>query len=324
MPDGAPPAATVTVSVLDLSPVSAAGTPAEALRATVDLAVLADRLGYHRYWTAENHGKHGVAAGAPAVIAAARAGRTGRLRVGAGGVLLPHHAPLVVAEQFGTLEALHPGRIDLGLGRAAGASPRVAAHLRSDHDRPFTEQVQEVLGWFGDTSPAVPAAGNRPEIWLLGSSATSAGIAAGLGLPYATRVANDPAAAGTALAAAPGVPTLLEVPVLAAPTDAEAERVAAPVRARMLWRSRGERRARLPDRETALAALADPAEHAQAQRLTARHVVGGPETVRARLQELIDRTGAGELMVSGQFGDRADRCRSHEIVADVARELCAR
>ncbi|MBP2368262.1 LLM class flavin-dependent oxidoreductase [Pseudonocardia parietis] len=314
----------VGVSVLDTSPVVEGSTAAEALRNTVDLAVLADRLGYRRYWAAENHGMRGVASCAPAVLTAELAGRTRRIRVGAGGVLLPHHAPLVVAEQFGTLEALHPQRIDLGLGRATGAPRRIAPHLRTEHDRPFDEQLTALLRWFDEDSAAMPAAGNRPELWVLGSSVATAGTAARLGLPYATRAEADPDTAVTVLAAADGVPTMLETPVIAAPTDAEAERVAASVRARLAWRSRHGRRVRLPDVATAVTALADPDDRAEGHRLTRHHVVGGPDTVRERLQELLDRTGADELMVSGYVADHDDRCRSYEIIADVARGLRAR
>src|SRR5688572_1153460 len=197
----------VPLSVLDLAPVGAGSDAAHALRASLALVQEAERLGYHRYWVAEHHNMPGIASSAPAVLIAHLASITERIRLGSGGVMLPNHAPLVIAEQFGMLEALHPGRIDLGIGRAPGTDPRTAAALRrtqhlAEPDLP--EQLGELYGFFNGTFPpdhpyreitAVPARGNQPAIWLLGSSDYSARLAGLLGLPFS--FAHHFAAAGT-------------------------------------------------------------------------------------------------------------------------------
>ncbi|MEU2042082.1 MsnO8 family LLM class oxidoreductase [Nocardia niwae] len=183
----------VHISVLDTAPIAQGMDAATALRNAVELARFVDELGYHRYWIPEHHGMSGVASAAPAVVSERVASVTRRIRVGAGGVMLPNHAPIVVAEQFGTLEAFHPGRIDLGLGRASGGPRDIVDRVRSEADRtatPFRDQIRELLALFeaahGDgRTAAVPAVGNRPEIWMLGSSDYTARIAGDLGLPFA-------------------------------------------------------------------------------------------------------------------------------------------
>ncbi|MGW5217969.1 MsnO8 family LLM class oxidoreductase [Nocardia sp. NPDC004085] len=182
----------VHISVLDTAPITQLSNARMALRNSIELAQLADDLGYHRYWVPEHHGMPGVASAAPAVVAERIASVTQRIRVGAGGVMLPNHAPIVIAEQFGTLEAFHLGRIDLGLGRALGGPRDIADRVRSEQERtatPFDDQVRELLALFeadndGGRAAAVPAVGNRPEIWMLGSGAHTARIAGSLGLPF--------------------------------------------------------------------------------------------------------------------------------------------
>ncbi|MGY1869408.1 MsnO8 family LLM class oxidoreductase [Nocardia gipuzkoensis] len=183
----------VHISVLDTAPITQRSNARMALRNSIELAQLADGLGYHRYWVPEHHGMSGVASAAPAVVVERVASLTQRIRVGAGGVMVPNHAPIVIAEQFGTLEAFHPGRIDLGLRRALGGPRDIADRVRSEHERTatsFDDQVRELLALFdadnGDgRAAAVPAVGNRPEIWMLGSGDHTARIAGSLGLPFA-------------------------------------------------------------------------------------------------------------------------------------------
>ncbi|MEW2506896.1 LLM class flavin-dependent oxidoreductase [Amycolatopsis sp. NPDC047767] len=316
------------VSVLDTSPIVAGSTAAEALRRTVDLAVLADGLGYHRYWVPEHHGMRGVAGSAPAVVVGRLAAATSRIRVGAGGVLLPNHAPIVVAEQFGTPAAFHPGRIDLGLGRALGGPRAAADAVRSDRERAaksFAEQVKELLGYFaGEGSVrAVPAIGNTPEAWVLGSSVAGARVAAGLGLPYAFAHHLNARDAFEALRAYREItvrPTLLSVAVIAADTDERAQWLAGPERLKILSRHHG-RRILLPDPETAAAHPYTDADRAELEAQCGHLVVGSPPTVRERLQGLVDRTGPHELMITTPGYDHADRRRSYELVADVVDRL---
>ncbi|MEV4603782.1 MsnO8 family LLM class oxidoreductase [Amycolatopsis sp. NPDC049253] len=248
------------VAVLDTSPIVAGSTAAEALHRTVDLAMLADELGYHRCRVPEHHGMRGVAGSAPAVVVGRVAAATRRIRVGAGGVLLPNHTPIVVAEQFGTPAAFHPGRIDLGLGRAPGGPRAAADAVRGEREhsaKPLAEPVKELLGYFaGDGSVrAVPAVGNTPAVWVLGWSPAGARVAAGLGLPYAFAHHLNARLAREALPAYREItvrPTLRSVAVIAADTDERARWLAGPERLKILSRHRG-RRILLPDPETAAA-----------------------------------------------------------------------
>ncbi|HEY3686062.1 MAG TPA: LLM class flavin-dependent oxidoreductase [Streptosporangiaceae bacterium] len=328
------------VSVLDTSPIVAGSTARAALENTVDLAVLADALGYHRYWVPEHHGMRGVASAAPAVVAGRLADATGRIRVGAGGVLLPNHAPLVVAEQFGTLEALHPGRIDLGLGRAPGGSRRAVDAVRSAHERTakgFDQQVAELLGYFApagdpddDRVRAVPAAGNAPPVWILGSSPASAHLAASLGLAYAYAHHLNPADAADALRAyraghrprpGGGAPaTLVSVSVIAADTDERAEWLAGPTRLKVLSRLRGNR-ILLPSPEDAAAYPYTAADRTEIAARSGGVLTGSPATLRGHLRALLAATGTDELMVTTPVYDHADRRRSYELVAEIAAAL---
>jgi luciferase family oxidoreductase group 1 len=326
------------ISVLDTSPIVRGSTARQALENTVDLAVLADELGYHRYWVPEHHGMRGVAGSAPAVLVGRLADATRRIRVGAGGVLLPNHAPIVVAEQFGTLAALHPGRIDLGLGRALGGPRRAAEAVRSERERTaksFRQQIEELLGYFDPPDDrsvrAVPAEGNAPPIWILGSSAESARLVASLGLAYAFAHHLNPGDAADAIhtyremfqpsagrLAAPSA--MVSASVIAADTDERAEWLAGPTRLKVLSRARG-RRTLLPSPEEAAAYPYTDVDRAEIAVRSGTVLVGSPETVRRRLQSLLDSTGAGELMMTTPVYDHQDRRRSYELVSDIAPSL---
>lgn len=311
----------VRLSVLDTSPIVAGSTPRQALHNTVDLAVLADGLGYHRYWVPEHHGMRGVASSAPAVLVGHLANATRHLRVGAGGVLLPNHAPIVVAEQFGTLAALHPGRIDLGLGRAPGGRAQVVEAVRPEAERrPFRQLLDELLGYLTEDSPAVPVrGGNVPPVWLLGSSTGSASLAAELGLPYAFAHHLNPSGAADATRAHGGT-TLVSVSVIAAEDDERAEWLAGSTRLKVLSRVRGNR-ILLPSPEDAAAYPYTDSDRAEIAARAGGVLVGGPETVAKHLQTVLDDTGTRELMVTTPLYHHADRRRSYELVASVVDRL---
>ena len=322
---------TVRLSVLDLAPVPAGGTSRQALADTIALAQAVERLGYGRFWVAEHHGMPGVASSAPAVLIGAVAAATERIRVGSGGVMLPNHAPLVVAEQFGTLEALHPGRIDLGLGRAPGTDPATASALRRGASvDDFPGEVQALQSFFDGRWPqghpwaglhAVPALGNGPDLWLLGSSGYSAQLAGLLGLPFS--FAHHFAPQGTLQAmelyrSSFRPSEVLERPyamvcasVVLADTDERARELAMPGALSFL-RLRTGRPGLLPSVEEALAHDYAPHERAFVEQRLAQQAVGGPDTVRASLEALVEATGADELMVTTMVHDPADRLRSFE------------
>ncbi|WP_158885888.1 LLM class flavin-dependent oxidoreductase [Amycolatopsis anabasis] len=327
----------VRLSVLDTSPIVEGATARQALHRTVDLARLAEGLGFHRYWVPEHHSMRGVASSAPAVLIGHLANATRRLRVGAGGVLLPNHAPIVIAEQFGTLEAFHPGRIDLGLGRAPGGPPAAVDAVRGEPERtakPFAGQLGELLGYFAPAEDArvtaIPAIGNAPPIWLLGSSPASAQLAGERGLPYAFAHHLRPANAVEAVrayhaafrpsvhAAAPVL--LVSVSVIAADTDERAEWLAGSTRLKVLSRVRGNR-IRLPSPEDAAAYPYTDDDRAEIAARSGSVLTGSPETVAKNLQTVLDDTGAGELMVTTPVYHHADRRRSYELVAGIADRL---
>jgi luciferase family oxidoreductase group 1 len=326
----------VPLSVLDLAPVSTDSTVGEALQRTLEVAQAAERLGHHRFWVAEHHNMPGVASSAPAVLLAHVAMVTSRIRVGSGGVMLPNHPSLVVAEQFGMLEALHPGRVDLGIGRAPGTD-RVTMHaLRrgaNETVEEFPRHLGELLSFFDGQWPAehpyraitaVPGKGSRPEVWLLGSSDFSAHLAGHLGLPFA--FAHHFSAAGTdaavaayrasfqpsAVLAEPHL--MITVNVLCADTMERARWLAAPGALSML-RLRTGRPAPIPTPDEAAAYRYTPAEKEFVKAWTAPHVVGPPDVVQAGLEELVARTGADELMLASNAV--VDRVRSLELVAEV-------
>lgn len=326
------------LSVLDLAPVAAGATPAEALARSVELAALAERLGYRRFWVAEHHGMPGVASSAPAVLLAHAACATSTIRIGSGGVMLPNHAPLAVAEQFGMLEALHPGRVDLGLGRAPGTDHLTAGALRrrarGSTAEEFPAQLAELLAFFDGTFPddhpyrainPVPARGYRPALWLLGSSQFGAVLAGAMGLPYCFAHHFAPAETDTAVAAyrasfqpsstlaAPQL--MVGVAVLCAPSDEEAEYLAGASRLSTL-RLRTGRPGPLPTPEEAAAHPWTIEERQAVATWTAGHVVGGPARVRQRLEALLERTGASELIVTTAAHDPAHRRRSLTLLAE--------
>ncbi|WP_285495562.1 LLM class flavin-dependent oxidoreductase [Actinomadura sp. NBRC 104425] len=317
-------------SVLDLAPVASGSTSAQALRNTLDLARHAEALGYHRYWLAEHHNMPGIASSATAVLIGQVAAATERMRIGSGGVMLPNHAPMVVAEQFGTLEALYPGRIDLGLGRAPGTDQATARALRRSPDAlsvdDFPEQVAELRGYFHPDSSVTPAAGNEPPVWLLGSSGYSARLAGLLGLPFA--FAHHFSAENTLPALhlyresfrpSPALErpyAMIAVSVTAAESDERARELAAP-QALSFLRLRQGRPGPLPTPEEAAAHPYTPLEREIIRARMDSQVVGGPDTVRRQMDALIEQTAADEVMVTTQVYDHADRVRSYELLAEL-------
>jgi luciferase family oxidoreductase group 1 len=326
----------VPLSVLDLAPVPAGGTSRQALADTVALAREVERLGYGRFWVAEHHGMPGVASSAPAVLIGAIAAATSTIRVGSGGVMLPNHAPLVVAEQFGTLEALHPGRIDLGLGRAPGTDPATASALRRGASADdFPQELLALRSFFDGSWPdrhpwsslqAVPALGNGPAVWLLGSSGYSAQLAGHLGLPFS--FAHHFAPQGTLQALELYRSSFRPSDVLSAPyamvcasvvladSDERARELAMPGALSFL-RLRSGRPGLLPSVDEALSYPYAPHERAFVEQRLAQQSIGAPATVRASLERLLDDTGADELMVTTMVPDPADRLRSFSDLAGV-------
>ena len=318
--------------MLDLVAVREGGTVAEALQIALRTAQHADALGFARYWLAEHHNMAGIASSATAVLVGHIAGATQTIRVGSGGIMLPNHAPLVVAEAFGTLAELYPGRIDLGLGRAPGTdgpTMRALRRNRVETEEDFPRDVQELQRLLapaqaGQPIVAVPGAGTNVPIWLLGSSLFSAQLAAHLGLPYAFASHFAPRMLHQALAiyrqtfkpsAALAKPyAIVGVPVIAAPTDAEAQFLASSTYQRVLSILTGDRSRLLPPIEN-FAARLQPQERAAIGDFLAAAVIGGPDTVRAGLAHLHKATGADELMLVSDVFDPALRLRSLDIAA---------
>ncbi len=328
----------VPLSVLDLVPIGTGYTPGHALRASVQLARSAEELGFTRYWLAEHHNMPGIASSAPAVMIGRIAAATSRMRVGAGGVMLPNHPPLVVAEQFGTLEGLHPGRIDLGIGRAPGTDQVTARALRrsadalsaDDFPAPLGEVRAFLSGQFPDDHPyarimAVPGRGAEPEMWLLGSSGYSAQVAAHLGLPFAFahHFSHHNTVPALQLYRSTFQPSevlshpyaMVTAAVVCAEDEQRARWLAAPSGLSFL-RLRAGRPSPLPSPEEAAAAQLSEHEQTAFAQWSAGHVVGTPDAVREQLTDLQERTGADELMISTMLYDPADRLRSYELVAE--------
>lgn len=324
--------AQVRVSTLDLAPVRDDGNAAQALHNALALARHVEALGFERFWVAEHHNMDGIASSATAVLIGYLAGGTTRIRLGAGGVMLPNHAPLVVAEQFGTLDALYPGRIDLGLGRAPGADPATARALRRDRlgsaeDFPAdVAELQRLLGppQTGQRVIAMPGVGSRVAFWLLGSSLFSAQLAAKLGLPYAFASHFAPRYMHQAIGLYRDnfVPSatldkpyvMLGVPLVAADSDAEAERLATTVYQRVLALLRGQSLVLRPPLES-MRALWLPREQEAVGEFLGVAAIGGPERVRQRLEMLLEQTQADELIFTCDLYDMADRLRAFDIVA---------
>jgi luciferase family oxidoreductase group 1 len=317
------------LSVLDLAPVGAGQTAGAALAGTTELARRADELGFKRFWVAEHHNIPSVASTAPETLIAHIAAATRRIRVGAGGVMLPNHAPLAVAERFGMLEALHPDRIDLGLGRAPGTDMRTALALRSTSPDLFEEQFEQLRGHLGSGHGgmrAVPGEHTLPELWMLGSTDGGARIAAALGMPFVFAHHFHPHFTEPALElyrslfrpsdmlAAPR--TIVAAGIVVGGDDEDAARRALPGGVAML-RLRQGRAAPIPSVEDAEALVErlGPAERAVVDEAIARAIVGGPSTVHAGLVDLLERTGADELMLVSQVTDVARRISGLEQVA---------
>jgi luciferase family oxidoreductase group 1 len=318
------------LSVLDLAPVATGSTVGEALRNSVDLARHVERLGYLRHWVAEHHNMPGIASSAPAVLIAHLASATTTLRVGSGGVMLPNHEPLVIAEQFGMLEALHPGRIDLGVGRAPGTDQVTAFALRRTLDASADDlpiRLAELLAFFEGTFPritAVPGSGQKPAIWLLGSSGFSARLAGELGLPFSFAHHFMPQNTIPALdvyrrSFRPS-PTLQEpyamvgVAVVCADDDEQARWLHTSAGLSFL-RLRTGRPSTLPSPDEVAAYAFSPAERSFVESWTATHIVGSPDTVREGLQALQKDTAADELMLTTMVYEHAHRLRSYDLVA---------
>ena len=328
----------IPLSVLDLSPITEGGTASQSLANTLDLARQAERLGYRRYWLAEHHNMPGIASAATSVVIAHVAAGTSTIRVGAGGIMLPNHAPLVIAEQFGTLAALHPGRIDLGLGRAPGTDMATARALRRNLDAgvdSFPQDVVELMGYFQPAEPgqrirAVPGEGQDVPVWILGSSTYGAQLAAMLGLPYAFASHFAPAELEHAIdiyrsrfqpsAQLEKPYVMLGLNVIAAAIDAEAELLFSSLQQAFVNLRTG-RPGPLPPPVAGYRSQIDPIAGATLDQALSCAIVGSPETVRDGLAAFIRRTGADELMVTAQVFDHAARVRSFEILADVHREL---
>ncbi|MDR6768259.1 luciferase family oxidoreductase group 1 [Acidovorax delafieldii] len=320
------------LSMLDLVAVREGGTVADALQIALRTAQHAEKLGFARYWLAEHHNMAGIASSATAVLVGHIAGGTSRIRVGSGGVMLPNHAPLVVAEAFGTLAELYPGRIDLGLGRAPGTDPTTMRALRRNRvetEEDFPRDVAELQRLLAPAEPgqrliAMPGAGTNVPIWLLGSSLFSAQLAAERGLPYAFASHFAPRMLHQAIdlyrnlyrpsAAWPKPHVAIGVPLIAAPTDEEADYLASSTYQRVLGILTGDRQRLLPPIE-GYAARLQPQERAAIGDFLAAAVIGGPDTVRTGLARLIEATGADELMLVSDVYDPALRLRSLDIAA---------
>lgn len=322
---------TIPFSVLDLAPITEGADASVALRNTLDLAQHVERWGYRRFWLAEHHGMPGIASAATSIVIAHVAGGTKTIRVGSGGVMLPNHAPLVIAEQFGTLESLFPGRIDLGLGRAPGSDQRTMRALRRSpmSAESFPQDVAELQAYFRGNDDhgvrAVPGAGLNVPIWLLGSSLFSARLAAALGLPFAFASHFAPAAMARAIAvyraefrpsdalARPYV--MLGLNAVAAETDGEATRLFTSLQQRFLSLRRGEPGGGLPPPIDSMDERWSPFERELVEEALSCSVVGSPATVRDGIARFVARHEPDELMLTAQVFDHAARLRSFEIAA---------
>jgi luciferase family oxidoreductase group 1 len=323
----------IPFSILDLAPITEGSDAAQSFRNSLDLAQHGERWGYNRYWLAEHHGMPGIASAATAVLIAHVAGHTTRIRVGAGGIMLPNHSPLVIAEQFGTLESLFPGRIDLGLGRAPGSDHVAARALRrnlaSDADE-FPQDVMELMDYFADAPRrpvrAVPGAGLNVPVWILGSSLFGAQLSAALGLPYAFASHFAPQMMMQAIeiyhstfrpSAQLDKPyVMLGFNVFAADSDDEAQLLATSMQQAFV-NLRSGRPTRLKPPVPGYIELLGPAERALLDQVLACSAIGARDTVAAQLRDFIARTGADELMLTSQIFDHAARLRSYEITAAI-------
>jgi luciferase family oxidoreductase group 1 len=325
----------IPLSILDLAPITEGATAADSFRNSLTLAQHGERWGYHRFWLAEHHGMPGIASAATSVLMCHIANGTSTIRIGAGGIMLPNHSPLVIAEQFGTLESLFPGRIELGLGRAPGSDHTTARALRrnlaSDADE-FPQDVVELMDYFAGSPRrqvrAVPGAGLNVPVWILGSSLFGAQLAAALGLPYAFASHFAPQMMMQAIelyrttfrpSAQLDKPyVMLGFNVFAADTDAEAHLRASSMQQAFINLRSGRPTKLKPPVEGYLDLLSPP-ERAMLDSVLSCSAIGAPDTVAAQLKAFIERTGADELMITSQIFDQAARLRSYEITADIQR-----
>lgn len=323
-------------SVLDLAPVRVGGTIAEAFRNTLDLAQHAERWGYTRFWVAEHHNMLGIASAATSVLIGYVAGQTSTIRVGSGGIMLPNHAPLVIAEQFGTLETLYPGRIDLGVGRAPGSDEIASRALRyNTSEEDFPRDVSALLAFLAPAKPgqrlvAFPGAGTNVPVWLLGSSTYSAQLAAAMGLPFAFASHFAPALLMQAIEAyresfqpseyldRPYV--IAGVPVVAAKTDAEAARLATSAQQRGLKLIRREP-IYVPPPVDSMDGIWSDAERFVVEARMSAAAIGGPETVQRKLEQMLRTTGADELIFTSDLYEHGLRLRSFEIAAQAMKAI---
>lgn len=329
---------TVPLSVLDLSPIPLGSTIPQAFHRSRELAIQAEKLGYHRYWMAEHHNMTGIGSAATSVLLGYIAGATSTIRVGSGGVMLPNHAPLVVAEQFGTLESLYPGRIDLGLGRAPGTDPATAQALRRSHlggiDR-FPDDVLELQSYFDDAQPyqqvkAVPGQGLRVPIWLLGSSLYSAQLAAKLGLPFAfaSHFAPDMLLQALSLYRENFKPSAaLEKPyaivcinVVAADTTHDAKFIFTSLQQQFIHLLRGMP-GPLPSPIDDISSVVARHELYSVDHTLSLSIVGDKNSVRTGLQRLLKDTQADELMINGQIYDHHARMHSFKLISEIGFDL---
>ncbi len=322
----------INYSVLDLAPITAGGTASESFRHSADLAQHAEKWGYNRYWLAEHHSMPGIASSATAVVIGHIASATNTIRVGSGGIMLPNHAPLIIAEQFGTLESLFPGRIDLGLGRAPGTDQVTMRALRRQNQsdgQDFPEQLEELRSYFKTGRKyvrAIPGEGLNTPIWLLGSSGFSARLAGDLGLPFSFASHFSPDNTMSALALYrrhfnnSGVIdkpyAMLGVNVIAADTDEEAEKLATSMQQQFLNLIRNNTVPLQPPVDN-MDELWSDFEKAALQQQLGASIIGGPDTVKQKLKTFIEDTEADEIMVNAQIFDHNARLRSFEIVADL-------
>jgi luciferase family oxidoreductase group 1 len=323
----------VPLSVLDLVPLGSGLTPADALRESVALAQMAERLGYRRYWFAEHHGMPGIASSSPEILIAHIAATTNRIRVGSGGIMLPNHAPLRIAEAFHTLETLHPGRIDLGVGRAPGTDPVTSRAMRPFDAEQFPQQLQEVLGLSRGTLAAdhpfrsvrvIPGGVTLPPVWILGSSGASARFAGSLGVGYSFARHFSPAPPEPAVRAYlesftpsaqfPEPHVIMGVSVVCADTDERAEYLAGSTDLVWVRYQRGEF-GLLPSPAEAAAYDWTPQERAIARAGRTRHFIGSPANVIAQIEELARGTSANEVIVTTMIHDPLERRRSYELLA---------
>ena len=324
----------IKFSTLDLVPVRENGSAAQSLRNSLDLAQHVEKFGYNRFWVAEHHNMDGIASSATSVLIGYLAGGTSTIRVGSGGIMLPNHAPLVIAEQFGTLESLYPGRIDLGLGRAPGSDQMTARALRRERSGSadeFPQDVAELMRYLGPHTPdqriiAMPGTGTNVPVWLLGSSLFSAQLAGELGLPYAFASHFAPRLMHEAIrvyrnhftpSATLDKPyVMLGIPLVAADTDEQAEYLATSVQQRILALMRGQSLVQRPPVET-MDGLWLPHEKEAVMSFLGLAMVGGPQKIKAQLDVLVEQTQADELIFTCDLYEHADRIHSYELLSQV-------